>query len=67
MTDIWVVMSMLFVIVAMGLFAWLAVERMDYYKTGDHERKTRVLIIAFACILSLLLAAGVQSFKTGIR
>lgn len=65
--DFWTIVSMLFVLVALGLFAWLGVERMRYYKSGEQERKLTIMLIASGCIVALLFAAGVHSFKNGIK
>lgn len=46
---------------AMGLFAWLIIERTKYYETGDQKRKFVIMCITMGCIALLLLAIGLYA------
>lgn len=67
MTDFWTLTSLMFILVAMGLFTWLVIERLRYYKSAEPHLKTRVMLLSIGCIGALIFAAGVHGFRTNLK
>lgn len=48
--------SLIFLLLSLGMFSWLAVERFRYYKTGDDKKVTLQYTAAIIAVFALFAA-----------